>query len=483
MYPEGVTIFSTLFTRMMKTFFTPLRTFGHSPFFGLLALLIWLSSAKTFAQAVITTGTISPTQYCAGASISVPFTVDITNGTFGKIPGPDNITYRAELSNPAGGFDSGVTNLAAIVTLVGSQGSAVVALNINTTVPAGLPLSSQYRIRVQKIDPGEDVPGSLNANGNLTFGVLITATYPNPLGPYCVGEPITVPYVVNCPASAGNTFTLQLSDASGSFDFPTTIAFVNATTSGSINGNFPDVPTGNGYRMRIVSSAPGETSNQSLPFRLSNGTLATMKANGSIYCQGEPISLAYKFNDLDPINAGNVYSVLLSNNNFATTTSIGSLSSAAKSGSIPVVIPIAASGSNYKIMLVASNGPLNGCEYGRYTISAAPAASASGNGSVCAGSNATFTVSGTAGATLTYTLTGVGGDQTLPLDGSNQTITASNATADVTLTLKSVSNSNCTIPLSNTAMVTVNPVAAIQAPTVTQPTCAVPTGTIVVNAT
>ena len=75
---------------------------------------------------------------------------------------------------------------------------------------------------------------------------------------------------------------------------------------------------------------------------------------------------------------------------------------------------------------------------------------------VCSGANASFTVSGTSGATLTYTITGQSGNQTLILNGSSQTITASNATADVTLTLASVVLNGCTASLSGSSTVTVN---------------------------
>ena len=446
----------------MKTFFTSLRTLADAPVLGLLVLLFWLSMGNASAQ-TITTGNITPTRYCAGAAIAIPFTVA---GTLVS-PGPTNITYRAQLSNAAGGFDSGTTNLAAIVTTVGSEGAANLSLTINTTVPAGLPISGQYRIRVQKILPGANVDGTPNTT-DLQFGLIITADYPNPIGPYCVGNQISVSYLLNCDAPSGNVFSLQLSDAAGSFASPTIIASVNATGIGSISGNFPNVPTGNGYRMRIVSSNPSnpsfasEISNQSLPFRISSGTLTTMKANGSIYCPGEALNLNYAFNANEVINEGNIYSIELSNNNYASHTTLGTLASTAKSGSIQVAIPTNLIPNpnypDYEIRVRASNSPIDGCEYGLYTIRAASTATlGTTNSPICAGSNATFTVSGTNGATLTYTLTGVSGNQTLLLNGSNQTITANNASTDVTLTLVSVSKDNCSLTLGTTSTVTVNP--------------------------
>ncbi|MFN5006556.1 MAG: T9SS type A sorting domain-containing protein [Ignavibacteria bacterium] len=54
-----------------------------------------------------------------------------------------------------------------------------------------------------------------------------------------------------------NTFTVQISNASGSFVNPTVIGTVNSTTSGTIQCQIPpNIPPGTGYRIRVVSSNP-----------------------------------------------------------------------------------------------------------------------------------------------------------------------------------------------------------------------------------
>ncbi len=91
------------------------------------------------------------------------------------------------------------------------------------------------------------------------------------------------------------------------------------------------------------------------------------------------------------------------------------------------------------------------------TVKPLPTASlGTNNGPVCSGQTASFTLSGTSGATLTYTITGQAGSQMLALTGSPQTVTAPSATANVTLTLVSVSKDGCTQSLSGSATVTVN---------------------------
>ena len=63
--------------------------------------------------------------------------------------------------------------------------------------------------------------------------------------------------------TAGNTYTVQLSDASGSFAAPIAIGSLVSTSNGPSNINFtipPGTATGTGYRIRIISSNPSVTS-------------------------------------------------------------------------------------------------------------------------------------------------------------------------------------------------------------------------------
>jgi len=62
--------------------------------------------------------------------------------------------------------------------------------------------------------------------------------------------------------NVGNTYTVELSDASGNFGSPTNIGSL-ASTSNSVTVNFTipaGTPTGSGYRIRVVSSNPVVTS-------------------------------------------------------------------------------------------------------------------------------------------------------------------------------------------------------------------------------
>lgn len=72
--------------------------------------------------------------------------------------------------------------------------------------------------------------------------------------------------------SSGNVFTAQLSSASGSFANPKIIGTLGSATSGTINAVIPPTAgAGTHYRIRVVASAPGVTSND-------NGTDLTIYA-------------------------------------------------------------------------------------------------------------------------------------------------------------------------------------------------------------
>jgi hypothetical protein len=92
------------------------------------------------------------------------------------------------------------------------------------------------------------------------------------------------------------------------------------------------------------------------------------------------------------------------------------------------------------------------------TVNPLPTASVVANGTICAGDNASFTITGTPGAVVTYNING-GLSQTVTLTGGTATITVNGATANQTLNLVSVSitATGCTQTLTGSATVTVNP--------------------------
>ncbi len=97
--------------------------------------------------------------------------------------------------------------------------------------------------------------------GTTTAATAIATTDVQPLSAWCVGDVTTlqVSFDATGTYNAGNIFTAQLSDASGSFAAPTSVGTLTSSSSGTqvitavILGT---TPVGTGYRIRVVASDP-----------------------------------------------------------------------------------------------------------------------------------------------------------------------------------------------------------------------------------
>ena len=107
--------------------------------------------------------------------------------------------------------------------------------------------------------------------------------------PLCSGSSIGIPYSVSGSFITGNVFTAQLSNAAGSFASPISIGSVTATGSGAIVGSIPlNTPTGSGYRIRVVGSAPAVIgTNNGVNLTINTATLYYADADGDTY--GNPV--------------------------------------------------------------------------------------------------------------------------------------------------------------------------------------------------
>ena len=102
---------------------------------------------------------------------------------------------------------------------------------------------------------------------------------------FCPGSPITVTYTKTGFYRLTNQFSLQLSDAFGSFTNATTIGTANTSEAGNITATIPvNITPGSGYRIRILSSLPALVS-------ASNATDLTIAATASITTQPLPQTL------------------------------------------------------------------------------------------------------------------------------------------------------------------------------------------------
>lgn len=77
----------------------------------------------------------------------------------------------------------------------------------------------------------------------------------------CVEDSIKVQYDISGGFNTGNVFTLQLSDANGSFSNPTVLSTISSTIGGTFNAILPsNILPGTGYLVRVISSTPSKTS-------------------------------------------------------------------------------------------------------------------------------------------------------------------------------------------------------------------------------
>jgi hypothetical protein len=128
---------------------------------------------------------------------------------------------------------------------------------------------------------------------NVTIDDVIITTPPNPNtittsttiagSPFCVtvstSASVSVPFTSTDTYTAGNIYTAQLSNATGSFAAPVSIGTLSSTAnSGTISGSIPSgTASGTGYRIRVISSAPsviGSNNTVNLTVNLANVTIA-----------------------------------------------------------------------------------------------------------------------------------------------------------------------------------------------------------------
>lgn len=122
----------------------------------------------------------------------------------------------------------------------------------------------------------------------------------------CTTGTYNVQFAVNKKFNSGNIFTAQLSDGQGNWSSPQTLGTLVSDTSGSINFTLgKNQVLDGGYRIRIVSSAPAQTSVQTQsPLSVDVGTPASVSISSPIIvCEGNLVSLTGQYTNggFDPV--------------------------------------------------------------------------------------------------------------------------------------------------------------------------------------
>ncbi|MBW7913711.1 MAG: T9SS type A sorting domain-containing protein [Taibaiella sp.] len=109
----------------------------------------------------------------------------------------------------------------------------------------------------------------------------------------CQGDSLGLVYSTNFRFNNNNTFTAQLSNASGSFANPVNIGSRADTTGDTIWCKIPvNTPAGNGYRVRIVSTSPVDTSlDNQVNIRIKAAPANFSNNSNSPVCTGDTLHL------------------------------------------------------------------------------------------------------------------------------------------------------------------------------------------------
>ncbi len=196
--------------------------------------------------------------------------------------------------------------------------------------------------------------------------------------PFCAGAAVNVPYTISGTFTAGNIFTAQLSDATGSFASPVTIGTLTSTNAGTINASIPfTTGSGTAYRIRVVSSNPVTTgSNNGSNLTINALTISAPVIALASFCQGQTFSITYTVNcNFSNTAANNIFTAQLSDatGSFTSPVAIGtntSVTSGTINASIPGGTP---AGSAYRIRVIASNPSVTSATNGTNLSIAAPA--------------------------------------------------------------------------------------------------------------
>jgi hypothetical protein len=194
----------------------------------------------------ITTGTITGSPFCAGASVSVPFT---STGTYNA----GNV-YTAQLSNGTGSFASPVN--------IGTLSSTALSGTINATIPTNTAGGTGYRIRV--VSSNTVVTGSDNGV-NLTVTALPSATISYAGTPFCTSNGTA--QAVTRTGTAGGTYSASPAGLT-----------INAST-GAIT---PSTSAANTYTVTYLVAAAGGCAAYSTTTSVTVNTAPTANAGTNL---------------------------------------------------------------------------------------------------------------------------------------------------------------------------------------------------------
>jgi hypothetical protein len=208
--------------------------------------------------------------------------------------------------------------------------------------------------------------------------------------PFCQNQEFSIQYTLTGTYAADNTFTVQLSDINGSFSNPTVVGMINSSISETIYCKIPsDIQSGNGYRIRIVSSNPSVIGND-------NGVNLTISSLPTPIITGQKVTCmnVTQYDYAVSSIAGNTYEWTKPSKG----TIIGNLTSNA--------IKVAWTSQGSDSLKVRQTNPVTGCSKDTFivvTIQQVPKPTITGEAIICSkNTTSTFTVDSKSGYNITW---------------------------------------------------------------------------------
>jgi hypothetical protein len=230
----------------------------------------------------------------------------------------------------------------------------------------------------------------------------------------CAGSSFNVGYDAKGTYTAGNTFTVQLSDGTGSFTSPTSMGSITSTAlSGIINCALPtSLSTASGYKVRVVSTNPvvtGATGTDALTINALPPVPVITPGGPTTFCQGGSVTLTSSSATSNAWSTGATtqsISVSTSGNYTVTVTNASGCSQA----SAPTTVTV----NPLPTATISASGPTTFCQGGSVTLTASAASSylwstgaTTQSITVSAAGNYTVTVTSASGCSKTSAVTAV----------------------------------------------------------------------------
>jgi gliding motility-associated-like protein len=285
---------------------------------------------------------------------------------------------------------------------------------------------------------------------------------------FCDGQLVIVSYTI---ANAGgsfddtNIFTAQLSDASGSFSSPVNIGTLNSWQSGDINAIIPPgTPNGTLYRIRVISSSPEITSDpdgSDLTINNSPSASTLVTATPDTIC-------ALAASNLNATSEGNTIRW------YTTDTGGSPLGTSASGANFQVTPAVTTTYYAEAVSGAGCSGPARTMI--TVTVNPVPVITSTIPGFVCGRGTVTLGATASEGIINWYSeatgglILGTGISFTTP-------VITSNTTYYIDATANGCTTGTRTAVLATVASIPSAPSRGAR----TQPTCAVPTGSVVLN--